>query len=253
MAARGIFGLLSLVLVAAGLLFALFILLAGAVDGDPVNKWYFLQVDTSNIPNAPPVSRWTFWNICDGSSGRDDCSGTGYGHVSPARPFDPPSGRNFDTTTNIPQDFIGTRYYFYMTRFMFAFALISLFFGACALLTGLLALCTRIGAYFSGLLTMLAFTFQALMAALMTAAYVKGRDHFRSNGQAADIGNYAFGFEWASFACFFLATVLFCIGGSASKSDSYGSKKSRRGFFRGRRSASTRSRGSFINGDKDYA
>ena len=51
---------------------------------------------------------------------------------------------------------------------MFAFALVSLFFGACALLTGVLALCTRIGAYFSGLLTTLAFIFQALTAALMT-------------------------------------------------------------------------------------
>jgi len=255
MATRGLFGLLSLVLVAGGLLFALFILLAGAVNGSPVNHWYFLEVDTANIPTAPPLSRWTFWNICDGSSGVDDCSGQGYGDVSPARPFDPPSGRNFGTTQGIPKNFIGTRYYFYMTRFMFAFALISLFFGACALLTGILALCTRLGAYLSGLLTTIAFFFQALTAALMTAAYVKGRDHFRSNGQNAQIGKYAFGFEWASFACFFLATIFFCVGGSAAKRDSYGSKnktKTKGGFFKGRRSASTRSRGSFINGDKEY-
>jgi len=254
MAARGIFPLLSLILVAGGLLLALFILLAGAIDGSPVNKWYFLEADTANIPNAPPISRWTFWNICDGSQGSDNCSGSGFGSVSPARPLDPPSGRNFGTTTGVPAAFVGTRYYFYMTRFMFAFALISLFWGACALLTGVLALCTRLGSYLSGLLTTLAFIFQAMTASLMTAAYVKGRDRFRSNGQTASIGKYAFGFEWASFACFFLATVLFCVGGSAAKRDTYGSSKPKKGgFFGGKRSRSTRSRGSFINGDKEYA
>lgn len=87
-----------------------------------------------------------------------------------------------------------------------------------------------------------------------SAAYVKGRDHFRSNGETANIGKYAFGFEWAAFACWFLATVLFCIGGSVSKKDTYGSgKKSRGGFFKGRRNNSTRSRGSFIKADKEYS
>lgn len=149
-------------------MFGIFILLAGAINHGPVDKWYFLEVDTSNIPDAPPLSRWTFWNICDGSTGTNDCSGSGYGEISPARPFDPPSGRNFDTDVNIPPEFIGSRYYFYMTRCMFAFSLVALFFGACALATSVLALCTRLGAYLSGLLTTLAFSFQAVTAGLMT-------------------------------------------------------------------------------------
>lgn len=147
-----------------------FILLAGAVDGNPVNRWYFLQADTSNIANAPALSRWTYWNVCDGSTGVDVCSGSGYGKISPARPFDPV--RNFGTSDNVPQQFIGTNYYYLMTRFMFAFMLISLFFTACALLTGVLALCTRIGAYLSGFLTTLGFIFQALNAALMTYVHI---------------------------------------------------------------------------------
>ncbi len=61
-----------------------------------------------------------------------------------------------------------TRTYFYLTRFMFAFALIALFFAACSLFTGILALCSRIGAYLSGLLNMTALFFQTLTAALMT-------------------------------------------------------------------------------------
>lgn len=92
------------------------------------------------------------------------------------------------------------------------------------------------------------------MLTLPSSAFVKGRNLFNSNGQNATLGKYAFGFEWASFACFFLAMILFCIGGAASKKSSSGSKKNKQGgFFKGRRSASTRSRGSFINGDKEYA
>lgn len=251
MAARGVFGLVSLILVAGALVFMFFILLAGAVDGNPVNKFYFLQADTSNIANAPAVSRWTYWNVCAVQNGRDVCGGSGYSNVIPARPLDPP--RNFNTINGVPAQFINTHYYFLMTRFMFAFMLISLFFAVCALFTGLLALCSRIGSYLSGLLTTLAFVFQALNAALMTAAYVKGRNAFRSNGMAASIGNYAFGFEWAAFACLFLSTILFCLGGSSKDKTDYAASKtsSRRGFF-GRGSKSTRSRGSFV-ADKEYA
>merc|ERR1711964_462492 len=79
------------------------------------------------------------------------------------------------------------------------------------------------------------------------AAYVKGRDNFRRNGQSANIGKYAFGFEWAALACFFLSTILFCIGGGARRDNT---STKRRGFG-GKRSRSTRSRGSFVH-DKEY-
>ncbi len=51
---------------------------------------------------------------------------------------------------------------------MFAFVLIGLFFAVCSLFTGMLALCSRIGAYLSGLLNMTALFFQTITAALMT-------------------------------------------------------------------------------------
>ena len=145
-----------------------FILLAGAIDAAPVNRWYLLEADTANIPNAPRVSRWTYWNVCGKDGGRIACGDQNYSNVHPAFPLDPPSGREFGTHVNVPNNFIGTDYYFLMTRFMFSFMLIALFFGVCALFTGLLALCTRIGAYLSSFLTMLALFFQALNAALMT-------------------------------------------------------------------------------------
>ncbi|KAJ9608402.1 Eisosomes component [Cladophialophora chaetospira] len=252
MAARnGIFGLASLILVAAGLLFMFFIVLAGAIDKSPISKFYFLEANTGRIPGAPPVSRWTYWNICNGAGGSNRCPS-----VHPAFPLDPSSHRNFGTRQGVPRNFVEHHgYYFLMTRFMFAFMLMALFFGVMALFTGLLALCTRLGSYLSSLMTMLAAFFQAINAGLMTAAYVKGRDNFRGNGQPAHIGKYAFGFEWAAFACFVLSTVLFCLGGGKRKeSKASGGKKGfgfGRGRFGGKRSRSTRSRGSFVQ-DKEY-
>lgn len=80
---------------------------------------------------------------------------------------------------------------------------------------------------------------------------MKGRNNFRKNGQAAHIGKYAFGFEWAAFACFFISIILFCVSGSARKEKSYGSSKG--GFFKGKRSKSTRSQGSFFDKNKEYS
>lgn len=88
---------------------------------------------------------------------------------------------------------------------------------------------------------------------LCSAAYVKGRNNFRNNGQSARIGAYAFGFEWAAAACFFLASVLFCLSGSRGKEKKTTYSAKRRNFFGGKRSRSTRSRGSFINGNKEYS
>ncbi len=68
------------------------------------------------------------------------------------------------TYTNRPR----TSKFFYMSRFMFAFYIISLFFGALALTTGLLALCSRLGGYLSGANTAVALFFHTLAAALMT-------------------------------------------------------------------------------------
>lgn len=61
-----------------------------------------------------------------------------------------------------------TSKYFLMSRFTFAFYLIAIFFAGIALLTGLLALCTRLASYLSGAMTFVALGFQGLATALMT-------------------------------------------------------------------------------------
>jgi hypothetical protein len=153
----------SLILVAAGLLFQFLNILTGGVNSSPLNKFYFLEASTNGIPNARNPSRWTFFAICgaDPSGINANC-----GSPVPALPFDPP--RNFGTQEGIPQQFIGTHQYFYLSRFMFAFYLVALFFAAMALISGLLALCSRLGGYLSSLMTAIALFFQTLTAALMT-------------------------------------------------------------------------------------
>jgi hypothetical protein len=61
-----------------------------------------------------------------------------------------------------------------MSRFMFPFIIIGLFFAVLSLFSGLLAMCTRIGSYISGFLAWLALTFQVITTCLMT--YVSSRN-----------------------------------------------------------------------------
>ncbi|KAF2839098.1 SUR7-domain-containing protein [Patellaria atrata CBS 101060] len=247
---RPILALLSLVILAGGILLQFLVILTGAVNSSPLDGIYFLQAATSGIPGARNPSRWTFFAICgrDSSGHNADC-----GSPVPALPFDPP--RNFGTEQGIADQFIGTKRFFYLSRFMFAFYLIALFFAACALALGLLALFSRLGGYLGGLMTSLALFFQTLAACLMTAWTVLGRNHFRSNDQPAKLGVKAYGFTWAAVACFFLSTILFCCGGAVGRRDNtYASSGRRSGggglFSKFGRKRSTRSRGSFVDGER---
>ena len=38
------------------------------------------------------------------------------------------------------------------------------------------------------------------------------RNVFVSNGRAASVGTYAFGFSWGAWAALFISTVIFCLG-----------------------------------------
>lgn len=53
-------------------------------------------------------------------------------------------------------------------------------------------------------------------------------------------------FAWTSFACYFLASVLFCIGGTVGRDSPRSSGSS---FKRKRSTRSTRSRGSFLDSE----
>ena len=65
-----------------------------------------------------------------------------------------------------------TRTYFYLTRFMFAWVLIALFFAVFSLFFGVFALCSRIGSYLSSVLCFVALFFQTLTATFMTCVLI---------------------------------------------------------------------------------
>ena len=137
-----------------------------------------------------------------------------------------------------------TNRYFYLSRFMFAFYIIALFFAVVALITGLLALCSRLGSYISALAVLAAAFFQALAASLMTWVYksralpwlqiddelffpssawtVEGREIFEDAGIEAELGVRAYAFTWTALACFLLATVIFCLSGRLGKNNRRG-------------------------------
>ncbi|PWY91014.1 SUR7-domain-containing protein [Aspergillus heteromorphus CBS 117.55] len=214
-------------------------LLGGARNSRPLNEIYFLQVDTSNIPGAPDLSRWTYWQLCAVVNGKSQC-----GSSVPDYPFDPPSHETFDTDTNIPAAFIGTNHYYLTSRFSFPFLLIALFFGVVSLFTGFLAMCTRIGGYVSSLVAWIALIFQIISTCLITAVYVEGRNKFSANGQTAKLGAKAFAFMWTAVACLLIACVCYCMGGSVGRKERgySGREHRRRGFFSSaRRPSSVRS------------
>jgi len=221
---RPLISLAALVLLAGGILLQFLTILSGGVNSSPENQFYFLEANNiGNIPGARNPSRWTFFAVC----GVDPATGhnANCGSPKPALPFDPP--RNFGTRENVPSQFIGTNHYYYLSRFMFAFYLIALFFAVVALFTGLLALCSRLGGYISGLTAAVALFFQTLAAALMTAWTVQGRNHFRNNGQGAKLGVKSYAFTWTAMACFLLSTVMFCLSGALGRDRSAGPKRNR--------------------------
>lgn len=216
MAGNTLFAFISLLVTAGGCVMMFMVLLGGTRDSAPLNKIYFLWADTSNIPGAPATAEWTLWNVCDsinaGAGGRT----TNCGSVRAANPFVPQ--QNFGTTDGVPGDFLSDRRtYYYLSRFAFAFYLISLFFMLCSLLTGILALCSRLGSALSAVASAWALFCTITCASLMTAVYVLGQSTFKGDGRSAGLGVYAFGFTWGSVGCMLVSTVLYCIGFGASR------------------------------------
>ncbi|KAK0932412.1 Eisosomes component [Friedmanniomyces endolithicus] len=226
-----------------------------------INQAFFLQASTGGISggnaNYHNPARWTYLSVCGVNNGLNyEC-----GKAKAAQSYDP--AHNFGTELDIPDAFIGTSKYFYLNRFTWSFYIIALFFAVVSFSFSVFALCARLGAYLTGMTAGIALFLQTLCAALMTyvssshptpfhlspvntsssAWTIQARNQFRKNGQRASIGVKGYAFTWVTFACYIIAMVLFCVGGSVGKSESSYDKKS--SYFG--RNKSTRSRGSFID------
>jgi len=196
------------ILQAGAVVLLFFVILAGVRDSVPLNETFFLSADISsfksNVNTPSGYGQWTLWGICGATT---DGKNVNCPNSVPAYPFDPAANFN----SGVPAYFlVHQNYYYYTSRFMFAFYIIAVAFAAFSLLTGLLALCSRLGSAVSSVFAMAALVIDIVAASLMTAVFVQGRDNFQNAGITASLGVKAFGFAWGSVGCLLFATFGFC-------------------------------------------
>jgi hypothetical protein len=163
--ARSLFSAISIIFLAGGIVLQIFVILSGVISSTPINHIYFLQASTDGITANKPVpnpARWTYFSICTENNGRNAACGP----TRAALPFDP--RRNFDTRNGLPDRLDGGSQFYYMSRVAWAFYIIALFFAVMALLLSVTALCSRLAAKLTGLMTIVAVIMQAVCASLMT-------------------------------------------------------------------------------------
>ncbi|KAK5656358.1 hypothetical protein OQA88_4738 [Cercophora sp. LCS_1] len=229
--------LISMIFLAASLVMLWFVILSGLTNTSPLNKTYFLRANTAGITGARPITQWTYFFIC--GDGNRDC-----GSAHPALPI----GYAWDSDpSNAPEELVGgyggdtTSFtYWYLWRFGTVFYLITLFFMVIAFFSSFLACCGRLGSALSGLVAGTALLFNTVAVSLMTATFVKMRNAFIAEDRDAQIGAWAFGFAWGSWAALLISTILFCLG-RRSKNDA--PRTARRGW--GFRRKNTHSRKSY--------
>jgi hypothetical protein len=155
----------ALLLVAGSLVLLWFVILSGVTHTSPLRQTYFLRADTSGIEGARPISQWTFFKVCGVDN--TDCG--------PSRPGLPLGDAWASNARNAPSELIGSHgndttsyFYWYMWRFGWVFFLIALFFEVLAFFSGFLALCSRLGSAFTGLISLVALFFLTIAVSLMT-------------------------------------------------------------------------------------
>ncbi|AOW07065.1 SUR7/PalI family-domain-containing protein [Yarrowia lipolytica] len=236
MVLRPLIGAFTILLIAGATLLSFFVLLAGARDSAPLNNFYWLEAETSNIPGAHDFTRWTTYNFCGVSTDNKnfECSKN-----QADFPFDPV--RNFGTEEGIPQEFIGTHKWYYLTRFAFPFYLISLFFTVITLFVSLFSLCSRLGSALAISANAISVFFWTIAASLSTACYSQAKGKF----DQAHLGTKMFAFIWTTEFILLLTLFFFgfacCSRKQSSKVESYSEKQPRANkFFRtSRKSKST--------------
>jgi SUR7/PalI family len=145
------------------------VILAGVTYTPPLNETFFLSADISSFHTGidspsgsnPPRSQltigfgqWTLWSVCGATT---DGKNVNCGKHHPAYPFSP--AENFPNST-VPIYFVqNEHFYFYTSRFMFAFYLIAITFAALSIFTSLLALCSRLGSAITSVFVSVLFPF----------------------------------------------------------------------------------------------
>lgn len=191
----------NLFFLAGSILLLIFTVLSGSSKHFPLNKFYWLEADTSDITRAPAdLSAWTFWGVCD----QADYSNCLLGPAYPISPVD-----NFDTTRNVPKDFIDNENtYYYLSRFAFACCLIALGFAGLAFLIDILGFCFAIIDKVVIFLVTVALFFMAAFASFQTAVVVLAKNAFTDDDRHAKVGAKAMGIMWAAFVCLLICWFI---------------------------------------------
>lgn len=186
--------LLPLLLLAASVVMLFFCLLAGASNHNPLNRAWFLQADTSGIPNAPNISHFNMYNACPASAdGITDCP-TGRTAAHPMLPQ-----TYFNTPTNVPRGFFDKeKTFYYLSRFTYAFYIISIFWILVAMVAILGALFSTLATGIASAITLIALLSTAFLASIMTACYVMAQKAFHDAGRFARVGVKTFAWTWTS-------------------------------------------------------
>lgn len=172
----------------------------------PVDRFYWVQADTSGIPNAASITRWTFWGACSVTDGVTTCGG----HLSPAAPISPVD--NFDTTVNVPSKFISKRdTFYYLSRFSFCFFWIALAFVGIAFLLYILTFCSSFILKVVLILSIVGFIFNMVAVVLQTAVSVLARNAFHDAYRTANVSAPLLGIAWASLVVSFIDMCLITV------------------------------------------
>lgn len=199
---------LNLFFLAGATLLLIFTVLSGSSKHFPLNRFYWIRADTSNIRGAPNEATWTFWGVCE----YHDFSKCTLGPAYPVSPVD-----NFNTERNVPHDFISKRdTFYYLTRFSFAFTIVALCFTGVALIIDILGLCFTIIDRVVIAFVSFALFFLAGTAALQTAGLVLAKNAFNDDNLSAHIGVKLMAIVWTAVVCLIIVWLNTCFANIAT-------------------------------------
>ncbi|CAI5760654.1 unnamed protein product [Candida verbasci] len=192
---------INLFFLAGTILLLIFTVLSGSSNHFPLNRFYWLEADTSDIPNAPADrSAWTFWGVCD----KDDYSNCLTGPAYPISPED-----NFNATSNVPLKFLNQQNtFYYLSRFSFAFCLIALAFTGISFIIGILSFCFLVIDKIVIFLISIGLLFLTAFCSCQTAVIVLAKQAFNDADRYAHVGAKSMGIMWASFVCLVICWLL---------------------------------------------
>ncbi|CAI6607940.1 ALI_HP2_G0039180.mRNA.1.CDS.1 [Saccharomyces cerevisiae] len=190
--------LVVLLFLAGNTLLLILMIISGATDHYPVNRFYWVRGNTTGIPNAGDETRWTFWGAClQDKDGSDTCTS----NLAPAYPISPVD--NFNTHINVPHQFISKRdAFYYLTRFSFCFFWIALAFVGVSFILYVLTWCSKMLSEMVLILMSFGFVFNTAAVVLQTAASAMAKNAFHDDHRSAQLGASMMGMAWASvFLC----------------------------------------------------